>query len=99
MHLIPVDDQTFDFRVDPIKVNVVCNGLGIATVEHQTDPQGQRGWRFWYGGTVHVIDGTYHQALVALKRMHAEAMLLESAVEAIGKYVADSSAKLFGEDE
>ena len=71
---------------------------GIATVEHQTDPQGQRGWRFWYGGTVHVIDGTYHQALVALKRMHAEAMLLESAVEAIGQYVAEQSAKLFGEE-
>lgn len=98
MHLIGIEDQTFDFRVDPVKVNVFCNGLGIATIEHQLDPQGQHGWRFWYAGRVHVIDGTYDQALTALKRMHVEAKLLESAIEAIGKYVADSSAKLFGEE-
>lgn len=98
MHLIPIEDQTYDFRVDPVKVNVFCNGLGIATIEDQLDPQGQRGWRFWYAGTVHVVNGTYDQALVALKRMHVERTMQEAAVEAIGQYVAEQSAKLFGEE-
>lgn len=98
MHLIPIEDQQFDFRVDPAKVNVFCNGLGIATIEYQLDPQGHHGWRFWYAGRVHVIDGTYDQALTTLKRMHVEHTMQEAAVDAIGKYVAESSAKLFGEE-
>lgn len=97
MHLIGIEDQTFDFTVIPTRVDVICNGATVAAVE-RVYVEGGYTHRFWYSGNMHDGYNSIDEAVEALKRMHVEAKLLESAVEAIGTYVADSSAKLFGEE-
>lgn len=97
MHLIPIEDQTFDFTVIPTRVDVICNGANFAAVERVYVDSGYT-HRFWYSGKMHDGYNSIDEAVDALKHMHAEAKLLESAVEAIGQYVAEQSAKLFGEE-
>lgn len=99
MHLIGIEDQTFDFTVIPTRVDVLCNGANSLAAVERVFVEGGYTHRFWYSGKMHDGYNSIDEAVDALKRMHVEAKLLESAVEAIGKYVADSSAKLFGEDE
>lgn len=98
MHQIPIEDQTFDFSITTVMADVFCNRISISTIERFVGDDGARRWRFWYDGQQHNGFGSFEQALTALKRKHAEAAMKLAAVEAIGRYVAEQSAKLFGEE-